>query len=173
MQAVLGCGGIRHGTRQRDRAPRRARARNRRLVPRDVQPLAAFPAVAEGELQRRRRRAHRSPAARPRRHAPLLHDRGGAGGARRLRSAPATRLLEIPQAPLNLHDPAAADESEQARITGRLRLPGSTPPVRLWFMAARPRTLPAAVAPVLVGTAAAVEASGDIRVGAFIAALIG
>ena len=40
-------------------------------------------------------------------------------------------------------------------------------------MAARPRTLPAAVAPVLVGTAAAVEASDDLRVGAFIAALVG
>ncbi len=40
-------------------------------------------------------------------------------------------------------------------------------------MAARPRTLPAAVAPVLVGTAAAVQVSGDLRVGAFVAALIG
>ncbi len=40
-------------------------------------------------------------------------------------------------------------------------------------MAARPRTLPAAIAPVLVGTAAAVEASDEIRVGAFLAALIG
>ena len=41
-------------------------------------------------------------------------------------------------------------------------------------MAARPRTLPAAIAPVLVGTAAAVYAHGDLRrVGAFIAALIG
>jgi 1,4-dihydroxy-2-naphthoate octaprenyltransferase len=40
-------------------------------------------------------------------------------------------------------------------------------------MAARPRTLPAAVAPVLVGTAAAVEASDELRVGAFIAALVG
>jgi 1,4-dihydroxy-2-naphthoate octaprenyltransferase len=44
---------------------------------------------------------------------------------------------------------------------------------RIWLMAARPRTLPAAIAPVLVGTAAAVEASGEIRVGAFIAALVG
>src|ERR671936_100835 len=43
----------------------------------------------------------------------------------------------------------------------------------IWLMAARPRTLPAAIAPVLVGTAAAVEASGDIRVGAFLAALVG
>jgi 1,4-dihydroxy-2-naphthoate octaprenyltransferase len=40
-------------------------------------------------------------------------------------------------------------------------------------MAARPRTLPAAIAPVLVGTAAAIEASDDLRVGAFIAALVG
>jgi 1,4-dihydroxy-2-naphthoate octaprenyltransferase len=41
-------------------------------------------------------------------------------------------------------------------------------------MAARPRTLPAAIAPVLVGTAAAIEQHGDLRrVGAFIAAMIG
>ncbi len=41
-------------------------------------------------------------------------------------------------------------------------------------MAARPRTLPAAVAPVLVGSAAAVEWYGRLpRVGAFLAALIG
>ncbi len=41
-------------------------------------------------------------------------------------------------------------------------------------MAARPRTLPAAVAPVLVGTAAAIERAGELpRVGGFIAALIG
>jgi 1,4-dihydroxy-2-naphthoate octaprenyltransferase len=40
-------------------------------------------------------------------------------------------------------------------------------------MAARPRTLPAAIAPVLVGTSAAVERTDDLRVGAFLAALIG
>jgi 1,4-dihydroxy-2-naphthoate octaprenyltransferase len=42
-------------------------------------------------------------------------------------------------------------------------------------MAARPRTLPAAIAPVLVGTAAAVFATGGdrFRAGAFIAALLG
>jgi 1,4-dihydroxy-2-naphthoate octaprenyltransferase len=46
--------------------------------------------------------------------------------------------------------------------------------MRIWLMAARPRTLPAAIAPVLVGTAAAVEAAGHLpRLGAFIAALIG
>ncbi|HVY78987.1 MAG TPA: 1,4-dihydroxy-2-naphthoate polyprenyltransferase [Solirubrobacterales bacterium] len=46
--------------------------------------------------------------------------------------------------------------------------------MRIWLMAARPRTLPAAIAPVLVGTAAAVEAAGDLpRLGAFLAALVG
>jgi 1,4-dihydroxy-2-naphthoate polyprenyltransferase len=46
--------------------------------------------------------------------------------------------------------------------------------MRIWLMAARPRTLPAAVAPVLVGTAAAVQWLGHLpRWGAFFAALIG
>src|SRR5262249_6782891 len=46
--------------------------------------------------------------------------------------------------------------------------------MRIWVMAARPRTLPAAIAPVLVGTAAAVGWVGHLpRVRAFIAALLG
>lgn len=47
-------------------------------------------------------------------------------------------------------------------------------PLRIWAMAARPRTLPAAVAPVLVGTAAAVSAEGGDfpRIGGFIAAMV-
>jgi 1,4-dihydroxy-2-naphthoate polyprenyltransferase len=46
--------------------------------------------------------------------------------------------------------------------------------MRIWLMAARPRTLPAAIAPVLVGTAAAVEWVGELpRPAAFAAALIG
>jgi 1,4-dihydroxy-2-naphthoate polyprenyltransferase len=46
--------------------------------------------------------------------------------------------------------------------------------MRIWLMAARPRTLPAAIAPVLVGTAAAVEWVGELpRPGAFVAALVG
>jgi 1,4-dihydroxy-2-naphthoate octaprenyltransferase len=46
-------------------------------------------------------------------------------------------------------------------------------PVRLWAMAARPRTLPAAIAPVLVGTALAWTAAGVFRPLAFVAALVG
>jgi 1,4-dihydroxy-2-naphthoate octaprenyltransferase len=46
--------------------------------------------------------------------------------------------------------------------------------MRIWLMAARPRTLPAAIAPVLVGTAAAYYWEGHLpRWGAFVAALIG
>ncbi|HEX2127884.1 MAG TPA: 1,4-dihydroxy-2-naphthoate polyprenyltransferase, partial [Solirubrobacterales bacterium] len=45
---------------------------------------------------------------------------------------------------------------------------------RIWLMAARPRTLPAAIAPVLVGSAIAHwTAADDFRWGAFLAALIG
>src|SRR4051812_43852489 len=46
-------------------------------------------------------------------------------------------------------------------------------PVRIWLMAARPRTLPAAIAPVLVGTAAAVDVADRFRVAAFVAAVVG
>ena len=45
--------------------------------------------------------------------------------------------------------------------------------VKIWLMAARVRTLPAAVAPVLVGTALAHALEGTFRAGAFIAALLG
>ena len=48
----------------------------------------------------------------------------------------------------------------------------SSPAVRIWLMAARVRTLPAAVAPVLVGTSLAVQRD-VFRPGAFIAALLG
>jgi 1,4-dihydroxy-2-naphthoate octaprenyltransferase len=46
-------------------------------------------------------------------------------------------------------------------------------PFRIWLMAARPRTLPAAIAPVLVGTACAYYFVEDIRCLAFAAALVG
>ncbi len=46
--------------------------------------------------------------------------------------------------------------------------------MRIWLMAARPRTLPAAIAPVLVGTAAAWQYAGHLpRWLAFVAALVG
>jgi 1,4-dihydroxy-2-naphthoate octaprenyltransferase len=48
----------------------------------------------------------------------------------------------------------------------------SSDAVRIWLMAARVRTLPAAVAPVLVGTSLAVQ-QGVFHPGAFVAALLG
>jgi len=45
--------------------------------------------------------------------------------------------------------------------------------MRIWLMAARLRTLPAAIAPVLVGTALACELYDVFRPGAFVAALLG
>jgi 1,4-dihydroxy-2-naphthoate polyprenyltransferase len=49
---------------------------------------------------------------------------------------------------------------------------GRPDPVRIWLMAARPRTLPAAVAPVLVGTALAAT-EGTFHVLRFVAAMLG
>ncbi len=47
-------------------------------------------------------------------------------------------------------------------------------PLRIWVMAARVRTLPAAIAPVLVGTAAAIYDTGEFpRVAGFVVALLG
>jgi 1,4-dihydroxy-2-naphthoate octaprenyltransferase len=46
-------------------------------------------------------------------------------------------------------------------------------PLKLWLLAARPRTLPAAVAPVLVGTALAAGPEDEFKPLAFICALLG
>ena len=57
-------------------------------------------------------------------------------------------------------------------MTGRLAAAGPPATLRLWLVAARPRTLPAAVAPVLVGTALA-GSEGVFRPLVFCAALVG
>ena len=43
---------------------------------------------------------------------------------------------------------------------------------RVWLLAARPATLPAAVVPVLVGTAAALHGGVQLQIGPFVAALV-
>jgi len=54
-------------------------------------------------------------------------------------------------------------------VTGAAERPSA---VRIWLMAARPRTLPAAVAPVLVGTALAAT-QGTLKPLTFVAAMLG
>jgi 1,4-dihydroxy-2-naphthoate octaprenyltransferase len=44
--------------------------------------------------------------------------------------------------------------------------------LRVWLLAARPATLPAAIVPVVVGTAAALHGGGRVNVGPFVAALV-
>ena len=63
---------------------------------------------------------------------------------------------------------------QQGRSPDFSKFPEEALTLRIWLMAARPRTLPAAIAPVLVGTAAAIELVGELpRFGALIAALVG
>ena len=57
-------------------------------------------------------------------------------------------------------------------MTARAGVAAPASTLRLWLVASRPRTLPAAVAPVLVGTALAIS-EDELRPLAFLAALIG
>ena len=79
--------------------------------------------------------------------------RGGAGGPRGLQGQAHAGLRAVPQAAVSAALPS-----------GQL--------LRIWLMAARPRTLPAAVAPVLVGTALAAD-DDEFHALAFVAALLG
>ena len=76
-------------------------AGDRPVVQGDAVALPLRLAPAEGELQRRRGRPRRDPAARPRRQPPLLHERGGAGGAQRVPREAQARLLAVPAARLS------------------------------------------------------------------------
>ncbi len=115
-----------------------------RLVPGDARAVAVRAAAAQGELQRRRGRARGDPAARPRRQPPLLHERGGGRGPR----TPTWRSAR----PTSRSSRGGPDGRATAAAAARRQ---SRAGVRIWLMAARLRTLPAAVAPVLVGTALA------------------
>ena len=120
------------------------------VVPRDARPLPLRAAPDQGQLQRRRGRPRRHPAARARRQPPVLRS-----ATRRRRAARPTR-------------PSASPTSRSSREA----------PVRpaccpcIWLMAARPRTLPAAAAPVLVGTAYAATL-GTFQPLRFVATLLG
>ena len=123
--------GARHGPREHGRPARGARGGDRRVVPADAEHSPLALRMIKASLQRGRRRPRRHPAARRRRDAPLLHERGGAGGqaARTSRSA-GPSSTGSPKRPLTLTTAAE------------------------WVAGARPRTLAPRWLPVLVGTAA-------------------
>src|SRR5262249_37196896 len=101
-------------------------------------------ALSQGRVQRRHRRSGGAPGARRQRHAPLLPERGGARGSRRLPREAAAGFLALPAAPVTR--------------------------VQAWRAAIRPRTLSAPVVPVAVGTAVA-SRDGHARPGVALAAL--
>ena len=82
---------------------------------------------------------------RARREPPVLRQRRGEGGPRGLQGEAPPGLRQVPEAALS--------------------------PFRLWLVAARPRTLPAAIAPVLVGTSLAIT-EDEFSALPFIAALV-
>src|SRR5207249_4733630 len=71
-------------------------------------PLAVRAAAAQGQLQRRRGRPGRDPAARARRQPALLRQRGGPRGADCLRGEAPARLRKVPQAPMSAGRAVAA-----------------------------------------------------------------
>src|SRR5262249_41669376 len=77
---------------------------------------------------------------------PLLPQRGGPGGTRRVRAEARTRLRSFPEAPVTT--------------------------LGQWVEGARPPTLGAAVSPVLVGTAAAVAETDSVDWARFGAAIV-
>src|SRR3954447_21186354 len=119
------------GPRQHGRAARSPRGGDGAVVPGDARPLPLRPAAAEGKLPRPRGRDGGHPAARARHQPSLLRQRRGAGGPRGLQGQAQAGLRAVPETPVSA--------------------------ARIWLMAARVRTLPAAVAPVLVGTSLAIH----------------
>src|SRR5207249_6358716 len=81
------------------------------------------------------------PAARRGGDSPVLYERRGAGGPRRVRAETQTELREVPQTSV---------------VVGAQRLS----PTQVWWSAVRPATLAASVAPVLTGTAIAIHIGG-------------
>ena len=97
VPAVRRAGGLRHGAREHRCPARGARGGDGRVVPHDARAQPARAAHDQGVVQRGGRRARRHPAARGRRHAALLHGRGGAGGQARVPREAQARLRPVPE----------------------------------------------------------------------------
>ena len=82
------------------------------LGPRDAGQVAAGAADAQGRAERGHRRRGRDAAVRRRRDHALLHERGGAGGPRRVRGQAHPRLREVPAPPVTGGPASAARGSD-------------------------------------------------------------
>src|SRR5206468_5448421 len=120
------------GARERGGAARAARGGDGCLVPGDARQQSPRAALPQVRVQRGHRRPSGHPGARRQRDASLLYVRGGAGGTKRVPREAEARLLALRA--------AAVTRSEA------------------WLAAFRVRTWPAAVVPVVVGTALAAHA---------------
>src|SRR5918997_5055812 len=150
-------GGARDGPGEHGRPARATRGGDRGVVPRDARALPLRAPAPEGELPRVRGWHGRPPAARARRQPPLLRQRGSARGPRGVQGKAPPGFRQV-------------SEAAVSGLTGRAAAPRGT--LRLWLLASRPRTLPAAIAPVLVGTSLATT-EDEFSVLPFLAALVG
>src|SRR5918992_1794664 len=150
-------GGARDGPGEHGRPARATRGGDRGVVPRDARALPLRAPAPEGELPRLRGWHGRPPAARARRQPPLLRQRGSARGPRGVQGKAPPGFRQV-------------SEAAVSGLTGRAAAPRGT--LRLWLLASRPRTLPAAIAPVLVGTSLAAT-EDEFSVLPFLAALVG
>ena len=132
-EAILGRGGAADGASS-TRSCRSSVWRLRRCSPvrGDARALAVRAAPAEGELQRAPRTASQASSSSRTTPPAVRRQRGGSGGPRRLQRAAQPDFSALPPASLM-----------------SVAIPERPSAVRIWLMAARLRTLPAAVAPVL------------------------
>ena len=155
-------GGAGDGARQHGRAARAAGGRRPSPGAADARAVAVRAAAAEGELQRRR--------GRPAGIQQLAHDANllfyGSEEAQEGRDAyREKRTPDFSRFP-------SARPMRMMRAANERRVAGHRRASSIWVMAARVRTLPAAIAPVLVGTSLALGA-GTFHPLAFLAALLG
>src|SRR5207248_3878381 len=173
LPPVRRAAGAADGAGERRGASRSPRGGDHPVVRGDAGALADGAADAEVLVQRRAGRTGRHSGTGRQRNPALLHDGRSQGGPRRVQGEAEAELREIPAAAVMQRavqaSPVVVPAPEGDGGHHRDGVPSTS--LRIWSLAARPRTLTAAVAPVLVGTAAA-AAYGAMRPLPALAALL-